>query len=158
MASIQVFCAFCDDIREEAGGKASLVGMYTGDLIIPPDLEKLDRLMGVCIARIDDVRVADVTIDVSVLSEGVTYGAPEGIHEVYEQLEDDDSRHWVLQLGLDLKGMPVSDGACARIVFTVNDVVSEAFLPIRAKPLQSKPIKVTRHGPDGPVERSIEAS
>ena len=29
------YCIFCDDIRQEVGGKTSLIGIYHGDMIFP---------------------------------------------------------------------------------------------------------------------------
>lgn len=31
------FCLFCDDIRMEIGNKPSFMGVYTGDIVLPPD-------------------------------------------------------------------------------------------------------------------------
>lgn len=130
MADVEAFCIFCEDVREEPGEKQSWLGVLGGSLFTAPGTDKIEDISAVCIARISNLTEVEVTIDIEVESSDGTALTPGQYRATYSQRKSDRSKHWVLNLRLDMGGMPVEDGSIASVRFQVNDVVSSAFLPI----------------------------
>jgi hypothetical protein len=130
MANIEAFCVFCEDVREEPGQKQSWLGVLGGSLFTPQDTNKIDDLYAVCIARIENRREVNVLIDVSVKHDSGKVLTPGQYSARFSQQEEDQSDYWVLNLRLDMGGMPVDHGSVASIKFQVDDIISATSLPI----------------------------
>jgi hypothetical protein len=121
MSDINAYCLFCEDIREETDGRHTFVGVSGGTLFIPPETNNVDRLKAVCLATIfgADKREVNITISARVKMDGKKASAP-----VYSALfhrdEQDVFDEWHLQLTVNLKGMPVEEGAMGEIDFDVD--------------------------------------
>jgi len=84
-----VAAIYCDDIRYEMGGKATLVGVYSGQLIVPKFPAKLSKL---CI-------YATVVIPIEMVVQGPAYARVLRRDEVVSEVEMDlSSRQTNLKL------------------------------------------------------------
>jgi len=130
MRELNVFSLFCEDVRHEADGRSTFIGVCSGTIYMEP-AETVDRLKAVCIARLpgEGPRTADVSISASV-TLGDKIAKAQAYRGEFTRADDDNGFEWGLQLLLDLKGMPMGEGARAELVFEVNGMRSVAYVVI----------------------------
>ena len=139
MAETSLFCLFCEDVRQEPGGKQSWLGVFGDTIFVEPGTTEIKDIMAVCLARVEGTRAVDVTLSARVLLSENVQGPPD-YTATYRQADGDSGSGWVLQLAFDLGGMPVEDGAIAKIDFTVGEITANATLLISYSPPHERPL------------------
>ncbi|MBX9467052.1 MAG: hypothetical protein KL839_03990 [Rhizobium sp.] len=80
-------CIFCDDIREEATGKLILIGVYSGQIVVPGPLEK----GGLTVSQFIQIRgLSQGSHSFSLRMERYTDGALDGTSEIEGEFEVED--------------------------------------------------------------------
>lgn len=130
MANVEAFVLFCEDVRREAGGKQSFLGVLGGSLYVAPGTEHVDELKAICFARIKAIRSVKVSLKVRAEIDGKTMGPDEDYSAVFSQDELDESENWTLQVAADLKGLPLGAQNVVHATFNIEDVSSSGMLPI----------------------------
>lgn len=64
---VQFFAQYCDDVRREADGRASLMGIYPGEIAIPEGVDVISRIAVQAVITATSLAAVDLTsISVSV--------------------------------------------------------------------------------------------
>jgi len=134
------FCLFCDDVRMEVGNKPSYMGIYTGEMVFPPDPPPEAQ-----IALSKFVILAWLFCDVNDKPDRITvhvYGPP-GRTEIFkhdvpaEQFAQpeplfDDVTKLVFHIAMPILGLPVAcDGVLEVTIETERETLRAGRLRLR---------------------------
>lgn len=119
---------FSEDIREEEGGKASVIGLFGGGLIVPSLPVTLPKLCITMIADVDHGDPMTVTCDVS---STIPMVLPKRFERVVEtEKEDGEDAQWSLRIGLALVNFEIDKGCTLTVRFGAGDKTIERRLRI----------------------------
>lgn len=145
MISRHVETVFCDDIREETSGKLSLIGVYTGQLLVrnfPSTLPKLCILIRVVTQASEPVQSLTLRIlkDEETFAElPVRQNQLAGTSQASED-EEDDGKLQVTQCLLVFSPFAVEKPCTLRIrAITESEELAGLGLHIKAAPQDSTP-------------------
>ncbi|WP_375282930.1 hypothetical protein [Sphingobium yanoikuyae] len=121
MAKVEIFTFFCEDVRDEAGGKSSYMGVLADRVIYPANRKRLRGVVAVGIVRIQGLDRVDATLEVAVPGRDEPLLLPlEGVGS------DDGYDPWTIQMHAGLNNIPVQEGFELKSTLRCNGQVATA--------------------------------
>lgn len=121
MAELELFTFFCDDTRDEVGGKTSYMGMLADRVVYPSTIKRVKGIVAVGMIRVDGLEKVEAQLEVFVPGRDDPLVMPLEV----ERPEDEGSS-WTIHMHAAMNNIPVQDGFELRSVLSCMGKVATA--------------------------------
>lgn len=122
------FILFCEDTRDEVGGKSSIIGIYGPVIAIDESPTRLARLRAVALVALKEAEVLETSLSVVVRGDNAPGSPPPFKGRITRQRCAID--RWNNQIVAILDGVPVQEGTQIDVSFVANGVAISASLSV----------------------------